>query len=64
MIYYKNTPVQRVVGRSSASEVRILTQDEVDFLVIERKVTPISEIKYDKSCGRISRPRNWVNYER
>ena len=64
MIYYKNTPVQRVVGRFSASEVRLLTPDEVNLLVIEKKVTPISEIKYDKRGGRISRPRNWVNYER
>jgi hypothetical protein len=64
VIYYKNTPVQRVVGRSSASEVRLLTPDEVNLLVIERKVTPIAEIKYDKRGGRISRPRNWVNYER
>ena len=64
MIYYKNTPVNRMVGRSSASEVRVLTPDEVNFLVFERKVTPISEIKYDKRCSRISRPRNWVNYER
>ena len=64
MIYYKNNPVQRVVGRFSASEVRVLTPDEVNLLVIERKVTPIAEIKYDKRGGRISRPRNWVNYER
>ena len=64
MIYYKNTPVQRVVGRSSASEVRVLTPDEVNLLVIEKNVTPIAEIKYDKRGGRISRPRNWVNYER
>ena len=64
MIYYKNTPVQRVVGRFSASEVRLLTPDEVNLLVIEKKVTPISEIEYDKRGGRISRPRNWVNYER
>ena len=64
MIYYKNTPVERTVGRYSASEVRILTADEVNSLVAERKVTPITDIKYDKSCGRISRPRNWVNYER
>jgi hypothetical protein len=64
VIYYKNTPVQRVAGRFSASEVRVLTPDEVNLLVIERKVTPIAEIKYDKRGGRISRPRNWVNYER
>lgn len=64
MIYYKNTPVERSSGRYVASKVRILSPDEVNQLVRERKVTPINEIKYNKNSSRISRPRNWVNYER
>jgi hypothetical protein len=64
VIYYKNTPIERELGRSGASEVRILSPDDVTRLVQERKVTPINEIKYDKRGGRMSRPRNWVNYER
>ena len=64
MIYYKNTPVERSIGKYSAPVVRMLSPDEINHLVHERKVTPINEIKFDKRGCRISRPRNWVNYER
>ena len=64
MIYYKNSPVERSSERYVKSEIRVLSPDEVNQLVHERKVTPINEIKYNKNSSRICRPRNWVNYAR
>ncbi len=64
MIYYKNSPVERSAGMYLRSEIRILSADEVNQLVSERKITPITEITYSRNCSRISRPRNWVNYDR
>lgn len=64
MVYYKNSPLVRSTGSAIVSEVRVLSRDEVNHLVLERKITPVSEIRYEKRSGRVSRPRNWVNYER
>jgi len=63
MIYYKNSPLERATGGYCASEVRVLTPDEINLLILERKITPINEIKYNKRSGRVSRPSNWKYYE-
>ena len=46
VIYCKNTAIERSsAGYDVASKARILSPDEVNQLVHERKVTPINEIK-------------------
>ena len=62
MTYYNNSPLVRGLDRYSFSEVKVLTQDEVNGLVQDKKVTPIAEIKYEKNSGRISRPKHWMQY--